>query len=154
MARILIVGIGNPLRSDDGVGLLVAQELLRELPAESDTQVIAAHQLTPEIAEFASRAERVLFVDAARGGEPGSVACKRIALRELPSRYSHDFSPVAIVQLAERLYGRCPPAYLITIAGANFETGETISEAVTEAVPALKAKVKQMTSGGDVTVEG
>jgi hydrogenase maturation protease len=152
MARVLIVGIGNPLRSDDGVGLLVAQELLRELPAEADVQVIATHQLTPEIAEFASHADRVLFVDAARGRGPGSVGCKRIALTELPNRYSHDFSPVAILQLAEKLYGRCPPAYLITLAGANFETGETMSEAVTEAIPGLKAKIVKMTSFADVDV--
>lgn len=154
MARVLIVGIGNPLRSDDGVGLLVAQELLRELPAHGDIQVIATQQLTPEIAEFASRAERVIFVDAACGGEPGSIAYRKILPGESPGDYSHELSPVVILKLAERLYGRCPPAHLITVAGANFETGDTLSAAVRAAIPALKAKIEQMKSFEDVNAEG
>ena len=143
MPRVLIVGIGNPLRSDDGVGLLVAQELLRELPAHGDIQVIATQQLTPEIAEFASRAERVLFVDAARLGEPGSLACRQISPGESPGRYSHELSAVTILQLAQKLYGRCPPAYLITVAGATFDTGDKLSAAVTDVLPALGKKIQQ-----------
>jgi len=154
MPRVLIVGIGNPLRSDDGVGLLVAQELFRELPAHGDVRVIATQQLTPEIAEFASYVERVLFVDAADGGEPGSLICRKISPGESSGHYSHELSPVMILQLAKKLYGRCPPAYLITAAGANFDTGDTMSTAVSAAIPALKAKIEQMTSFEDVDVEG
>jgi hypothetical protein len=56
--------------------------------------------------------------------------------------------------LAQKLYGRCPPAYLITVSGVNFETGDTMSTAVRAAIPALKAKIEQMTSFEDVDVEG
>jgi hydrogenase maturation protease len=63
MPRILIIGYGNPLKSDDGLGWHAAQELSRELTPPG-VKVIRAHQLTPELAEEASTAELVLFIDA------------------------------------------------------------------------------------------
>src|SRR5208283_5436391 len=98
MVRILIVGFGNPLRSDDGVGWQVAERLRDEL-ARADVQVVARQQLTPEIADLASRAERVLFVDAARSGKAGSLLCRRVAPSDLPGDYSHELSLAAVLKL-------------------------------------------------------
>ena len=61
MPRVLIVGFGNPLRSDDGLGWHAAQELSQEVSAP-EVKVIGAHQLTPELAEEASAAELVLLL--------------------------------------------------------------------------------------------
>ena len=66
--RTLIIGIGNPLRGDDGIGLDVASEFSRELRRD-DVQVLATHQLTPELSELVSRADRVFFIDVARSGD-------------------------------------------------------------------------------------
>jgi len=46
-AHALIIGIGNPLRSDDGVGWVVAEQLTRDSDASSD--VLTVYQLTPEL---------------------------------------------------------------------------------------------------------
>jgi len=146
MVRVLIVGFGNPLRSDDGLGWHVAQELSRQFLG-SDVQVIATQQLTPEIAEAASRAERMLFIDAARDGSPGSLICKEVAPAAQPSRHSHDLSPAIVLKLAKELYGRCPRAHLLTIAGESFETGESMSPPVAAAIPALMAQIKQLVDG-------
>jgi len=140
MARILIVGVGNPLRSDDGLGWHVARELSREV-LDDEIHVIATQQLTPEISDFASHAQQVLFIDAAHGGKPGTFKCERIMPSAAPSRHSHDLSPAGILQLAQELYGRCPPAYLLTIAGESFATGDALSAAVAASVPALKAQI-------------
>ena len=142
MVRVLIVGFGNPLRSDDGLGWHVAQELSRTL-SRGDVQVVAAQQLTPEIAELASRAERLLFVDAARNGTPGNLSCQQVAPTSSPGSYSHELTPAAILKLAKELYGRCPLAQVFTIAGESFETGETISPSVAAAIPTLIAQIKQ-----------
>ena len=56
----LVVGIGNELRSDDGVGIRV----VRALPARRGVETTIVHQLTPDLVEALGRAERVLFVDA------------------------------------------------------------------------------------------
>jgi hydrogenase maturation protease len=143
MVRVLIVGFGNPLRSDDGLGWHIAQQLSREL-SRDDVQIVAAHQLAPEIAEAASRAERILFVDAAQGGAPGSLTCEQVLPAAASNRYSHELSPAAVLKLAKKLYGRCPPAHLLTIAGESFETGETMSAPVIAAIPALMARIRNL----------
>jgi len=140
MARILIVGIGNPLRSDDGLGWHVARELSREL-LRDDIQVIATQQLTPEISDFVSRAELVLFIDAARGEKPGILKCEQVAPAAPVGRHSHELSPASVLKLAQELYGRCPRAHLLTIAAESFDTGDILSASVTAGVPALKAQI-------------
>jgi hydrogenase maturation protease len=150
MPRILIIGYGNPLRSDDGLGWHAAKELSRELPSP-EVKVIRAHQLTPELAEEASRVELVLFIDAREGGPPGDIRCQAIHLDDAssqPSVHSHDFRPATLLQLAMELYGFSPRAYLLTVAGEHFEDGDSLSEPVRSALPKLIAQVKTLISTG------
>ena len=141
--RVLIIGFGNPLRSDDGLGWHVAEQLSQTLP-QSDVQVIAAHQLTPEMAESASHVGRMVFIDASRMGEPGNLQCERVVPVVAHNRYTHDLSPAGLLGLAQELYGRFPEAYLLTIAGECFETGDTMSATVEKAIPALLAEVARL----------
>ncbi|MGB8912139.1 MAG: hydrogenase maturation protease, partial [Candidatus Sulfotelmatobacter sp.] len=75
MPRVLIVAYGNPLRSDDGVGWIVADDLRQRL-ASSNVEVLQLTQLLPEVAESISRADTVIFVDASCEGEPGELRCR------------------------------------------------------------------------------
>jgi hydrogenase maturation protease len=144
--RCLIIGFGNPLRSDDGIGWHVAREFSHEFQRD-DVQVIAAHQLTPEMAEAASRAERVLFVDATHKGKPGIVRCEPVAPVARASHFTHELSPASILMLAQELYGHCPPAYLLTVAGESFETGDTMSASVIAAIQPLIKRIRQLVDG-------
>ena len=74
-AGVLVVGYGNPLRSDDGVGWRAAQ-LLATDPRLAGARVLARHQLVPELALDVSRAPLVVLVDAAADGDPGSVSLR------------------------------------------------------------------------------
>jgi len=147
MARVLIVGFGNPLRSDDGLGWHVAQELSRTL-ARDDVQVIATQQLAPELAEVASHAELVMFVDAAHNGKPGNLTCEPVTPAASSNRFTHELSPGIILALAKELYGRCPAAHLLTITGESFETGETMSASVASTIPALMSRVRSLIDDG------
>jgi hydrogenase maturation protease len=152
MTRVLIVGFGNPLRSDDGVGWHAAQRLSGELLC-ANVQVVTRQQLTPEIADFVSRAERVLFVDAASSGKPGTLLCRKIVPADPHDSYSHELSPATVLNLAEKLYGRCPPAFLFTVAGENFETGDAMSPAVCSAFPILLERIRQFMDGSEDAVD-
>jgi hydrogenase maturation protease len=46
--KILLIGYGNTLRNDDGVGVRIAEIIAEE--NRPHVQVIATHQLTPELA--------------------------------------------------------------------------------------------------------
>jgi hydrogenase maturation protease len=95
----------------------------------------------------ACRAERLLFVDAARDGTPGSVTRKPVAPAASPSAFFHELGPEDILKLAGELYGRCPPAHLLTIAGELFETGDTMSLSVMAAIPEAMAQIRQFVEG-------
>jgi hydrogenase maturation protease len=89
---VLIIGYGNPLRSDDGVGWQAA-ELLTDDPRLADAQILACHQLTPELAEDVSRAGFVVLIDAStEPGVPGSVETRTTSTRAAFSASPRSFT--------------------------------------------------------------
>jgi hydrogenase maturation protease len=106
---VLVVGYGNPLRTDDGVGWHAAR-LLAADPRLADAQVLARHQLAPELAADVSRASLVVLVDANADGDPGSVTVGQVRPEPATSAsWSHHLTPEALAGLAETLYGPVPP---------------------------------------------
>lgn len=142
MPRVLVICIGNTLRSDDGFAWHVADELLSQ--QNEALHVIKVLQLTPELAEAISSAEQVIFVDAAAHGEPGILTCDPVTGSESDLRYSHDFTPATLIQMAKTLYGHQPKAFLICVAGKVFEHGESLSPEVSGAIHAGVAKVREI----------
>jgi hypothetical protein len=59
---VLVIGVGNDLRGDDGAGRAVVEELARL--AVHGMHPVWSHQLVPELAEQISKAGMVIFVDA------------------------------------------------------------------------------------------
>jgi hydrogenase maturation protease len=131
MSNLLVIGYGNPLCGDDGVAWHVVNAIAPTLPPES---VAAIHQLTPEWAEPISRTDLVIFVDAAVGDTPGEV--NSFPLMPQSGRPgSHEMTPMGLLGLAVDLFGRCPAAHMVTITGDSFDLSETLSVAVSAAVP-------------------
>ena len=101
--RKLIIGYGNPLRGDDGVGWEVASRLAVIIPSEA-AHILTVHQLTPELAESVSEADLVIFIDASDVGEPGTWRCDQVkprcAVRQL------DRTPLRRCRSARLLGGR------------------------------------------------
>jgi hydrogenase maturation protease len=140
----LIVGYGNPLRGDDGVGQAVARAFADE-GAIDGVDTIVCHQLTPELAERFAAAARVVLVDAAAGGEAGKVSV--VALQPAPAPASilgHHVEPAQLLHMARALYGRSPEAYLITVGAGSLELGEGLSAQVTAALPKVIATVRRL----------
>jgi hydrogenase maturation protease len=119
MLRTLVVGYGNTLCGDDALGPLVIERLRPLLPA---TELVACHQLAPELAATLSEVDAVIFVDAAvEEGEPGTVRVVRLSpAAEQTASLTHHISPAALLAMSAELYGRAPKAMLITGVGADF----------------------------------
>ena len=148
-ARVLIVGYGNPLRSDDGVGQVVAERLMAD-PRLAGAEIRAAHQLTPELAMDASRAAVMVLIDAADGVAPGEVVVRRLArpgrrgtaevgqagrVEEGGPPLTHHVDPAALIALAAELWGSAPPTVMVGVGPASFDLGETLTPRVEAAVP-------------------
>jgi hydrogenase maturation protease len=141
--RILIVAYGNPLRSDDGIAWHAAEMLRREFPAPP-TEILCVHQLTPEISETASRADELIFIDAACDGEPGRIVVAEVGSSDEPVRSSHRLTPQQIVALCRQLYGVGPQAFAVSISGRSFEHGDALSQELRAALPRLVATVREL----------
>jgi hydrogenase maturation protease len=143
--NILVIGYGNPLRGDDGVGWRVAAAVAAALPGGA-AEVLTVHQLTPELAEPISRAERVIFIDAAAEGEAGAVSCFALedAGRQPALQGSHLTTPDALLGMAAELFGRCPPAHMVTVVGESFELSESLSPVVEAAAIEAIARVLEL----------
>lgn len=131
--RPLVIGYGSPLRGDDGVGWRVI-DALEQAKSNLEVTSIGIHQLVPELAEPISRASLVVFVDATENGIPGEVQVVPLEMAQ-PSRGTHQTTPEGLLTLANDLYGRKPPAYVVTISGEVFGLSEELSVVVAAAVP-------------------
>lgn len=121
----LVIGYGNDLRGDDAAGQRAALGVAsRGLPG---VEVIAVHQLTPELAEPLAGADRAIFVDAHAASDSPALSVRRILPAIPTSHIGHTFDPRALLALAESAFGRAPEAWWITIPGLEFSLGAELS---------------------------
>jgi hydrogenase maturation protease len=146
MAGTLIIGYGNPLRGDDAVGLLAA-ERLHELN-RPDIEVLPVHQLTPELSDPISRANRVIFIDACVGQDGGEIEVRplRPHVSVNPS-FTHHATPEALLGAAQALFGRAPEACLLSVPGCDFscsiEPTPRVTRRVEEVVAAVLLRIRR-----------
>jgi hydrogenase maturation protease len=123
LRAVLVIGYGNELRRDDGLGPKIASAIeQRWLPG---LRVITCHQLTPELADPVSGAGAVIFIDAAVEG--GAVEVRPLSPAPLPYLRAHRISPAALLGLARSVYGKCPPAWWITARAFDMGFGEGLT---------------------------
>jgi hydrogenase maturation protease len=148
MPGTLIIGYGNPLRGDDGFGWHAAMRL-RDLIHDEGIEILAVHQLTPELMDPVSRARRVIFIDAAAGEDPGKVTVTALRTTGGPAPvFTHFATPAALLEGARSLYGAKPEGILVTVVGLDFELGEELSEPVRVALESLVGgKIRELIAG-------
>lgn len=134
----LVIGYGNELRRDDGVGPLVARTVAGwGLPG---VIAIDSHGLLPELAEELSRAERAVFVDAGPG--------ERVEVREIApggrETLGHTGDPAWLLALTGSVYGRCPPAWLVTVPAPDRGFGEGLSPQAAVGMAAALDEVRRL----------
>jgi len=122
--HLLVIGYGNTLRSDDGVGRRVAETVAGlQLPG---VEVLACPQLLPDHAGPVSQAAQVVFVDAAVDA-PKEVQLRPLEPNESSLLLGHAADPRTVLALARDLFGHAPRAWWLTIPAAEFRFGEELS---------------------------
>ncbi|MCC6587545.1 MAG: hydrogenase maturation protease [Bryobacterales bacterium] len=133
LPSLLIIGYGNPLRGDDGVGPYVAAQL----------DGVVAHQLVPEMAEQIAKTESVIFVDANCALPPGQVEV--LPLQE-EAILTHKSTPGALLKLAREVYGQAPKATLIAIGVSSFHLGDQLTAEAQKGAAAAISQIRQLRS--------
>jgi hydrogenase maturation protease len=139
---LLVIGYGNELRGDDGVGPVVARAV--EAWCLPGVTAIATHGLTPELAEPIARATNVVFVDARCDGDEVKVV---EILPAAAPRLGHASDPGWLVALAESLWGRRPRAWLITVPAVTFALGEGLSARTEQKMQAALQEIGRLAAG-------
>ncbi|MGA3065528.1 MAG: hydrogenase maturation protease [Tepidisphaeraceae bacterium] len=140
-APVLVIGYGNALRGDDGVGPAIA-EALRDQLSRSVADVLIVHQLLPELSERLARCRLAIFFDADPQIPPGEIRQQNLPLSHEPAQsIGHHQSPEQLLAMARELYGSAPPAILYRIGGKDFGFQLGLSEPVQNAIPRLIADV-------------
>lgn len=140
----LVLGIGNSLRGDDGVGPWIADRLSVELSECPHVCIKTCQQLTPELAADLADVSRVIFVDAAVDISPGTWRVEPLKPdASASSPISHSASPGGLLDTTEKLFGSRPKAELISIAVADTTLREGLSTSVSAAAKLIVLILKR-----------
>jgi hydrogenase maturation protease len=146
----LLIGVGNPLRGDDGVAAVLLEELAADgwahRPPPAEVRVV--HQLTPELALALASSRRVLFVDAcalAGTTEPWIEALEPLGTGALGG---HQLDPPTLMALAAALYGWRGEGALLRMPAYAFPHGMGLSAPSRLALPRARELVHGWLRGG------
>jgi hydrogenase maturation protease len=138
--KIIILGIGNLLLSDEGIGVYVANELSKmDLPPE--VSVVEGGTDGFRLLNIITEADRLIVIDAVRGGEePGSIYRFDInEIKNVPTGFKtsvHQVGILEVINLSE-LIGKTPHATVIGVEPKSLEMSMELS-------PEVKAKVPRV----------
>ncbi len=142
-----MIGYGNTLRSDDGAGAVIAQEIERERFV--GVEVRTCQQLHMElVSEFADY-DRVILADACIDGE--EVTLSRISSSSQSNlTSSHHLGPEFLLRLSEITNSRSPELYICMVRGESFGFGERLSEKMVRRTREAANRIKNLISGAKV----
>ncbi|HEY7156527.1 MAG TPA: hydrogenase maturation protease [Gemmataceae bacterium] len=139
---ILVIGYGNELRGDDGLGPRVAEVI--SAANYPGVRVRSVCQLVPELAAEVAEARMVLFVDALTGSSRGAVELAPVEAEQITDWCTHRANPPTLLALTRVVYGRTPEAWWLTVPGRNFDFGEGLSSTAEEGVRQAVAHLKKL----------
>ena len=148
-APIVVIGIGNPMRRDDGVG----HALLSELAGESfgcpgAIELLALDGESTRLIEAWRGRRRAIIVDAGGCGDPpGSIHRLEVGIDELPKgsspASSHSAGLTEAVALGDVVDALPDELILLAVEPADMSQGEGLSEPVAAALPDLADLVRR-----------
>jgi hydrogenase maturation protease len=144
--HILILGVGNLLLCDEGVGVHVAQKMMKmDLPPE--VQVVEGGTDGFGLVNVILEADRMILIDAVKGGgQPGSIY--RFAIEDCPpypdlfKTSVHQISILEVINLSS-LIGSTPQTTIIGVEPACIEMGMELSPQVEQKIPKIIQMIQE-----------
>lgn len=146
---LCIIGCGNPTRSDDGVGVVVARRLMANAEASSlvGVRIFDAGTGGMDVMFRARGSKQLILIDACRSGsEPGAVFCvpgNELEAVHEPSYSLHDFRWDHAIYAGRKIFGADFPSdvtvYLIEAQDLGY--GLELSEPVECAAVRVTAQI-------------
>jgi len=142
--KTLVIGLGNPILSDDGVGVRVAEEVQSHLPIDSEIKVTEVSVGGLSLMESMIGFDRVILIDAIQLDNNQTGQIHRMSLQDLqeisPTQHSsspHDTNLITALKMGHRIGLDLPKEIIIyAIEVENvLDFGEDLTPAVAAALP-------------------
>ncbi len=150
----LVLGIGNTLLTDEGIGIHVVNHLAREFSDLDGVSFVDGGTLSFTLAELLATHDQLIIVDAARiGGEAGEVTCfegEEMDRYLTGNRQSvHEVGLTDLLDIA-RLSDHYPVnRALVGIEPESLEWGESPSATVGRSIPEAATRVMRLIAKWD-----
>jgi hydrogenase maturation protease len=146
MQNLLLIGIGNEYRRDDGVGLVIVRQLRSVVPI--DVKVLELSGEGAALMEAWQTGTTVYVFDAVRSqATPGTIHQIDAKTQTVPTQFfhysTHAFSLAEAVELGRVLNQLPPKLVLYGVEGVDFGSGVGLSDCVEIAVPQVIDRVLQ-----------
>jgi len=143
--KTLVLGLGNPILSDDGVGIRVAQELRSNLEYEG-TAVMEASVAGLDLLDLLTSYDKAIIIDAiqTREGRPGQVYRLKVEdfMATQHASLLHDVNFATALELGRRLGIPLPKE--IVVFAVEVEDVTTFNERCTPKVAQIVPVVVDM----------
>ncbi len=144
--KIMVLGIGNLLMQDDGIGVHVLRRLEKmDLPAEVELVDGGTHSY--DLLDFFSQADICIVVDAMRGGgEPGTVY--RVPLEELglvPNPHIQSLHEISFAEAMHmlQLEGYSPQVLVYGVEPQSVELSLELTPVVAKQIPRILSMIQK-----------
>ena len=150
--RILLLGLGNDILSDDAVGLLITQAVRQRLAGFPQIEVHEIQEMGLSLLDYIADVDQLVLIDAVQTGHapPGFLhEFDGAQLGALPMRWPHSLGIGEILALGKQL-GLAVPEYVL-VFGVEVLDPLTVSTDMTpalrDALPGLVQQVIQRLEG-------
>lgn len=157
-ARPLILGIGNPLRGDDGAGRLLAERLGSACPPGAFECRTLDGEVASILEAWTGRRLAIVVDAAASGAPPGTIRRFDATAGPLPAIFetvsTHGFGLPEAIELGRAL-GRLPGRLIVyAVEGGAYGTGEKISPEIERAIELLTKRIGEDLEEASITSTG
>lgn len=151
-APIAVLGIGNLLLADDGIGPLAAQALLRSGPCPG-VDILDVGTPGLELTTYLGSARRLILIDAVQASTPpGTVRCygraEVMAMSTHPRMSPHDVAVADAIMTTELITGRTLDVVLVGVTVKDTTLGGPVSPEVQAALPRILETVHRLLAPG------
>lgn len=143
--RVVVLGIGNTIMSDEGVGVHAVGALRRAYTLPDFVDIIDGGTSSMELLDDLADVDLLVVVDAVKAGKPEGTLV-RLADSEVPVFFRSKLSPHQIglsdVMASLEFVGQFPKRMVVIgVQAENFELGLEMTPLIASRVPELVAMV-------------
>jgi hydrogenase 3 maturation protease len=134
--RLLFIGVGNLLKRDDGVGVVISKQIIEKPAIRSLTVEVSIENYIGKINSL--EPDEIVLIDCMElGGSPGTY--RLVALEDVED-ITFNTHNISLGRLGD--FFHCP-AYVLGIQPENVEFGESLSSPVQDAARRIVQVINQ-----------